>query len=476
MIDSGSRRTLHCVLIISTVLAAMSFAVAATGPEPGERNELARWLDALGENSLPSWWGTALLVAVALAFAVTGAAARTGRVAGAGAWFAASALAAAFSLAELTGVHRRLGGIGRLLLGEGALTRSWFAMAALVVPLVVAVLVLLAARVGAPSGRLLAGGGVLLVVSAVGGELGAALLGGRTGPDLAPVLVAHLGELGENLGAALMLAAALHALVPSGRGTVAVRHRAAAPSPAGADDVPVRLAPFWWWCGAVSVALALLSAGFVAADPAHPVLRDARLFVDLLVEHNLPTWWSVALLATAALAHLGAFAAARAAGAPEARYWLVTAGVLALLSLDDQSQLHERSERLGRIVAGETGSFPFYWLIPGVLAGLGVAVAIAMLAVRVAARARVLLVSGIGMMLAAGLGLEAVQGLFMAAGNEGLGFAVGYHIEELAEDVGVILLIAAAAAATRLSRGAGISLARSALPARPDPDPVDVGR
>ena len=110
------------------------------------------------------------------------------------------------------------------------------------------------------------------------------------------------------------------------------------------------------------------------------------------------------------------------------------------------------------------------------VAGLGVAVAIAMLAVRVAARARVLLVSGIGMMLAAGLGLEAVQGLFMAAGNEGLGFAVGYHIEELAEDVGMILLIAAAAAATRLSRGAGISLARSALPARPDPDPVDVGR
>ncbi len=460
MTDPGSRRLpfrpVGQILMISTVLTAMSFAVAMTNPDRDARNELALWLDVLGENTLPTWWSTALLLMVALAFAVTGAAAGAGAVAGAGAWFTGAVIVGAFSLAELSGVHRRLAGVGRFVFGEGALTRNWFTMAAVLVPVVAAVLVVLAARVGARSRRLLVGGGVLLLVSAVGGEFVAALLGGRAGPELAPVLVAHLGELGENVSAALMLAAALRALALSGGpNALEVRHREAIGVGHG---VPVRLTAVRWWLGGVSAALALLSLGFVLADPAHRLLRDVRLYVDLLVEHNLPTWWSVALLAAAALAHFATFAAARNAGAPGAAYWLVTAAVLAFLSLDDQSQLHERSEQLGRLMVTETGDFPFYWLIPGVLAGLGVAAAVVALAVRVHARARALLVGGIVLMLAAGLGLEVVQGLFMAAGNEGIGFVVGYHVEELTEDVGVILLIGAAVEMTRVSRNGGFAL------------------
>lgn len=466
------RSPIRPVLVISTVLVAMSFAVAMTNPDPGARNELARWLDVLGENSLPTWWSTALLLTVALVFAVTGAAARVGRVAGAGAWFTGAVIVGAFSLTELSGVHRRLGGVGRLVLGEGPLTRNWFAMAAVLVPVLAAVLVVLAARVGAPSSRLLVGGGVLVMGCAVGGELVAALLGGRTGPAPAPLLVAHLGELGENVGAALMLAAALRVLTSSGPGNaLQVRHRATIRS---GEGVPVGLTDGWWLLGGVSVTLALLSLGFVLADPAQPVLRDVRLFADMLVEHNLPTWWSVALLAAAALAHLATALAARAAGAPEARYWLVTAAVLAVLSLDDQSQLHERSEQLGRLLVAETGGFPFYWLIPGAVAGVGVAAAVVALAVRVRARARVLLAGGIALMLATGLGLEVVQGLFMAAGNEGLGFVIAYHVEELGEDVGVILLIAAAATMTRVTCDGGLTLTYARRSA-PLPVPAPIG-
>jgi hypothetical protein len=473
MADPDSRRLpflpVGQILMISTVLTAASLAVAATNPDRDARSELAGWLDVLGENTLPSWWSTALLLAVTLAFTVAGAAARAGAVAGAGAWFTGAGIVGVFSLAEVSGVHRRLGGVGRVVLGESLLTRNWFTMAAAVVPVLVAMLVALAARVGTPSSRLLVGGGVLLLVSAVGGELVAALLGGRIGP----VLVAHLGELGENIGAALMLAAALRALTLSRDGdALQVRHRASAP---WSDAVPMSVTAVWWWLGGVSVALSLLSLGFVLAAPAHPMLHEMRLYVDLLVEHNLPTWWSVALLATAALAHLAAFAAARNAGAPGAAYWLVTATVLAVLSLDDQSQLHERSEQLGRLMVTETGNFPFYWLIPGTLAGLGVAAAIVMLAVRVHRRARALLIGGIVLMLATGLGLEVVQGMFMAEGNEGIGFVVGYHVEELGEDVGVILLIGAAAAMTRISRNDGLVLryvGAPAHPSQPDRHPV----
>jgi hypothetical protein len=469
MADPDSRRLpflpVGQILMISAVLTAVSLAVAGTNPDRDARGELAGWLDVLGENTLPSWWSTALLVAVTLAFTVAGAAARAGAVAGAGAWFTGAGIVGVFSLAELSEVHRRLGGVGRLVLGDGVLTRNWFTMAAVVVPVLAAVLVALAARVGTLSSRLLVGGGVLLLVSAVGGELVAALLGGRTGSALAPLLVAHVGELGENVGAALMLAAALRALTLSRDGDVLqVRHRASAP---WNDAVPMSITAVWWWLGGVSVALSLLSLGFVLAAPAHPMLHEIRRFVDLLVEHNLPTWWSVALLATAALAHLAAFVAARNAGAAGAAYWLVTAAVLAVLSLDDQSQLHERSEQLGRLMVTETGDFPFYWLIPGTLAGLGVAAAIVMLAVRVHRRARALLIGGIVLMLATGLGLEVVQGMFMAAGNEGIGFVLGYHVEELGEDVGVILLIGAAAAMTRVSRNDGLVLRYVGAPARP---------
>jgi heme/copper-type cytochrome/quinol oxidase subunit 3 len=336
------------VRVISTVLTAIGLAVATAIPDWDARSELARWFDLLEENTLPAWWGAAVLLAAAIAFALAGAAVRAGAVAGAGAWFTGALIIGMFSLAEVSEVHRRFDGIARLVLGDSALTQDWATTAALLAPVVAAVLVVPAARLGAPSGRLFAAGGVLLLVSAVGGEYLAARLGGGTGPGFAPLLVAHLGELGENVGAALLLAAALRALVLARDGdALLVRHRAASP---GGVAVPVRLTAVWWWLGGVSVALALLSLGFVLAAPGQPPLREVRLYVDLLVEHNLPTWWSVALLATAALSHLAAFAAARNARAPGAGYWLVTAAVLTVLSLDDQSQLHERTEQLGRLM------------------------------------------------------------------------------------------------------------------------------
>jgi hypothetical protein len=61
----------------------------------------------------------------------------------------------------------------------------------------------------------------------------------------------------------------------------------------------------------------------------------------------------------------------------------------------------------------------------------------------------------------------------MAAGDEGIGFVMGYHVEELGEDVGVILLIGAAVAMTRLSRAGGLSLEYiDHHPARHEQQPV----
>ncbi|HVL86370.1 MAG TPA: hypothetical protein VM367_19045 [Pseudonocardia sp.] len=435
-------------LAVSVALTALSIAVARHTPDPARRGEFARWVDVLGEPTLPTWWTAALLLAAAAGHALAGATARaTGRP-GAGAWFAAAGLAAAFSLAEVSNLHRR---VAQALPGD---TWGWLPVAAPVGAAVLAV----AAAVDPRARLTLAAGGLLVLAGALGGELLAGLLAGGRGASL----VAHLGELTEAVGALLMIVAAARVVRPA-RDGVTLRLQAV-PAPAGPPGEPTRIPTRGAWRVLVAVTAAIGASSLLAvlgAPVLEPAARDLRLFLDVLVEHNLPTWWSVSLLLLAALAHVAAYRGARLAGDPAAAGWLVTAAVLTLLSLDDHSQLHERTERLGRLAAGSTGEggFPFYWLLPGAVAGLGIVAAVGLLAARVRGRCRLLLLGGVGLLLVCALGLEAVQGRFMAAGDEGLGFVVGYHVEELGENVAALLMLGAALAAVRLERdGRGLLL------------------
>ena len=221
------------------------------------------------------------------------------------------------------------------------------------------------------------------------------------------------------------------------------------------NDADLRRSRAWVPLIGGSLLLSALSLTVVLLAPViEPAFREWRLYLDVLVEDNLPTWWSTALLATAALGHALVGVAARAARAPGARCWYVSAAVLTVLSLDEQTQLHERSDALGRrLVTYDT--YPFHWLIPGAVAGLAVVGALALLAVRVHGRTRWLLVSGVTVLLGCALGLELVQGFFMADGNENLGFALTYHAEELGENVGALLLLAAASSAVSMRREDG---------------------
>lgn len=223
--------------------------------------------------------------------------------------------------------------------------------------------------------------------------------------------------------------------------------------------VPLRRGRAWVLLVGGCLLLSAASLTVVLLAPVlEPAFREWRLYLDVLVEDNLPTWWSSALLTSTALAHAVVGAAGRIARAPGATCWFASAAVLAGLSLDDQTQLHERSDVIGRQLVAYH-SFPFYWLIPGSLAGLVVAGALAMLAVQVHGRTRWLLVAGVLVLLGCALGLEVVQGFFMADENEGTGFVLTYHVEELGENVGALLLLGAASSAVSLTRdGGGLAL------------------
>jgi hypothetical protein len=176
-------------------------------------------------------------------------------------------------------------------------------------------------------------------------------------------------------------------------------------------------------------------------------------------EGNLPTWWSTALLVTTALAHAVAGVAARVAGSRRWAYWFVTAGVLAMLSLDDHTSLHERLDAVGREVVSFDG-FPFYWVVPGAIAAAAITAAIVVLAVNVTPPVRSRLLVGCATLIVAALGGEVAQGTLLVRSETGPLYVLTYHAEELAENIGVLLMLAAATTAVAATaRGGRFELA-----------------
>lgn len=198
---------------VSVLLGLVSMA-AVLGDDA--LSELRSYLDVGEEANLPTWWSTVLLLAAALAHALAGLAARTAAPANQApahrAWFAGAAVLAALSLTEHTGLHNRLDGVGRQLIGESALTADWLPLGAIAGLGVLVTFTVVALRLGGRAAHLLRIGVPVLLGGALGGELAGRLLPGHGTPEWAYVLAYHLGELGENVGAALLLAAALSAL------------------------------------------------------------------------------------------------------------------------------------------------------------------------------------------------------------------------------------------------------------------------
>lgn len=218
----------------------------------------------------------------------------------------------------------------------------------------------------------------------------------------------------------------------------------------------VRLAVAGWVALGVTVVLSIVSMA-VPALIHHPLTRDRgeiQVYLDVFEEGNLPTWWSTGLLTAAALAFGMIGALLRTRRTSGAWAWFVGAAMFTLLSLDDHTQLHERLDRIGRRIVTYQ-DFPFYWLLPGLVAGAVVAGALVLLAARLRGLARWLLLAGCALLLGSALGGELLQGLLIADRETGPRYVLTYHAEELGENVGVLLMLAAAARVLRITRHQG---------------------
>jgi hypothetical protein len=213
---------------------------------------------------------------------------------------------------------------------------------------------------------------------------------------------------------------------------------------ASAADRILRRAPRLLLLGTIVVLL--LDVAFRSLDRSFDV--DAARWFDVGREHNVPTAWSVLLLAT------GAVAAARVArrnnGAGHVG-WYGAAVVALYLAADEWFGWHEHLKGVGeRLADAGVGLATYAWVIPGAMLALAGAVAAftwsrGLVAV-VRRRVRLaVVVYGTGV-----LGVESVSGSIHAE-RGWLRWTVLTAVEEGLEMAGALLLVTAAAMLLRVS-------------------------
>ena len=190
---------------------------------------------------------------------------------------------------------------------------------------------------------------------------------------------------------------------------------------------------------AVSLVLLRVTPFAVLREPSSQLVQ----LLDVRSEQNLPTWFVVAVLAVAAVAHASVGWLSGVAGRPSSP-WFVTAALLALLSLDDAASLHERLEPVGRALGGGGGVTHFAWVVPGVLVAAVLAGVTARSVRRLPTPARASVAVGMGMVLAAAVLLEALGGLVLSTQGDGARYILVSHVEELVESLGAVVLLGAA--------------------------------
>lgn len=194
----------------------------------------------------------------------------------------------------------------------------------------------------------------------------------------------------------------------------------------------------------IAISLGLAAISFAMGISWIAVSHESRLLWDVASEANLWTWFSVAVLISAAYGHLIAALICWLDERGSALLWVATALCLALMSMDDAASLHERLlAPLGYLLGGGSGLTLFAWIIPGSVVALVIIVVFARMLVHVTGRPRRLGIAGLAMFFLGAIGMEMLSGLVLEESGSGLGYLVAYHVEELLEAIGASLLLGA---------------------------------
>jgi hypothetical protein len=203
------------------------------------------------------------------------------------------------------------------------------------------------------------------------------------------------------------------------------------------------------WLAVVVVCLTVLSLAGTAwgAFPVqNPLVGEARESFQRLFrldgEANISAWYqSTALLLAAALLALIALSERRRSGRL-ALYWSGLALIFLYLSVDEEAIIHEMAIKPIRSAFHPTGLLYYGWIVPA-----GTCVLLFLLAylrflgqLPAATRLRFLVAGFI--YVSGALGLEALSGLFVERhGEQGLGYVLSFHAEEVCEMTGIVIFL-----------------------------------
>jgi hypothetical protein len=183
-------------------------------------------------------------------------------------------------------------------------------------------------------------------------------------------------------------------------------------------------------------------------------------------EMNLATFVSVMLSVAAGGCHA---LVGRLVGGSVGKAFYVTAVVLIAMAFDDFAHIHERLNAVGDVLLPKLTHL-YLWVVPALIPAAVVLLAFWHLGRRLNGSARRDLILGICILLGAALGLETINGfLDHYSATEGLPLLVLTHIEEFAENLGLILLLRGSLSMLRVSwRFGGVNLRLDQLaPERP---------
>jgi hypothetical protein len=204
----------------------------------------------------------------------------------------------------------------------------------------------------------------------------------------------------------------------------------------------------------------LTNVGYAAADRAPD--RFQR-FVDLNAEGNLPTWYSVVLMAAAAAAVFAVAGRRRSLDEADWTTWYGLGAVVALMSLDEMTSLHEAAghlidERVDVPVFGK-----YAWIIPGTVAAIAAGWVLLRAVRPLPTMTRRRLTGAATVFIGAALGIEVLEALLLNDGHNYLGD--GMHVltgtQECLEMLGVILFLRAMLGELRRLGGGDVATRRA---------------
>ena len=194
--------------------------------------------------------------------------------------------------------------------------------------------------------------------------------------------------------------------------------------------------------GILVLTAASVSVHAVRLTTGHDHQLGLKQLFDLNGERNLASWFSSAILLTAATLLCSIGLACRARGERFTRHWLAMSAIFLVLAIDEVASIHELLTKPLRSELYLSSLFHYAWIVPGSIFALVFLFFYLKFLRELPVRTRWLFVISGAVFVGGAVGMEAIEGYYdVTYGHGGWGYVVLSTMEEVAEMLGISLFV-----------------------------------